>query len=141
VSVRSALVLAAGLLALGLAPAPAAEAAACATRVGLPADAPASASAGVGLASWYGAEQGGHYTASGARFDPKALTAAHNTLPFGTRLKVTSVATGRSVTVTINDRGPGHGRLIDLSEAAARRLGTHACGLAAVTIEQVARSN
>ena len=132
-SVRSALILAAGMLALGLAPA--AEAAACATRLALPAGAPAD----VGLASWYGAEQGGHYTASGARFDPKALTAAHNTLPFGTRLKVTSVATGRSVTVTINDRGPGHGRLIDLSEAAARRLGTHACGLAAVTIEEIAR--
>ena len=62
-------------------------------------------------------------------------------LPFGTALKVTSLATGRSVTVRVNDRGPGHGRLIDLSEAAARRLGTHACGLAAVTIEQIASSN
>lgn len=94
--------------------------------------------AGAGLASWYGAEQGGRRTASGERFDPKALTAAHNSLPFGTALKVTNVATGRSVTVRVNDRGPGYGRLIDLSEAAARRLGTHACGLAAVTIEQVA---
>lgn len=94
--------------------------------------------AGAGLSSWYGAEQGGRRTASGERFDPKALTAAHNSLPFGTALKVTSVATGRSVTVRVNDRGPGYGRLIDLSEAAARRLGTRACGLAAVTIEQVA---
>ena len=93
--------------------------------------------AGAGLASWDGAEQGGRRTASGERFDAKALTAAHNSLAFGTLLKVTSVATGRSVTVRINDRGPGHGRLIDLSEAAARRLGTHACGLALVTIEPV----
>lgn len=97
-----------------------------------------SATAGAGVASWYGAEQGGRRTASGERYDPTALTAAHNTLPFGTLLKVTSLATGRTVTVRINDRGPGHGRLIDLSEAAARRLGTRACGLAPVTIVQVA---
>jgi len=99
------------------------------------------APAGAGLASWYGAEQGGHRTANGERYDPTALTAAHNTLAFGTLLRVTSLATGRSVTVRINDRGPGHGRLIDLSEAAARRLGTHACGLAQVTIEQIARAD
>ncbi len=111
--------------------APAAEAA-CTTGRALP--------TGAGLASWYGAEQGGHRTASGERFDPKDLTAAHNDLPFGTKLKVTSLATGRSVTVRVNDRGPGYGRLVDLSEAAARRLGTHACGLAAVTIEQVAQN-
>jgi len=93
--------------------------------------------AGAGLASWYGAEQGHRRTASGEAFDPKALTAAHNSLAFGTLLKVTSVATGRSVLVRINDRGPGHGRLIDLSEAAARRLGTRACGVAPVRIEPV----
>jgi rare lipoprotein A len=114
---------------LGLAFAARAEAA-CTTGHSLP--------TGSGFASWYGAEQGGHRTANGERFDPKALTAAHNDLPFGTRLKVTSLATGRSVIVRINDRGPGYGRLIDLSEAAARQLGTHACGLAAVSIEQVA---
>jgi len=93
--------------------------------------------AGAGLASWYGAEQGRRRTASGEAFDPGALTAAHNSLAFGTMLKVTSLATGRVVLVRINDRGPGHGRLIDLSEAAARRLGTRACGLASVRIEQV----
>ncbi|HEV2677014.1 MAG TPA: septal ring lytic transglycosylase RlpA family protein [Aliidongia sp.] len=96
---------------------------------------------GVGLASWYGAEQGGRRTASGERFDPTALTAAHNSLPFGTMLKITSIATGHTVIVRVNDRGPGHGRLIDLSEAAAQRLGTRTCGVAAVTVEQVARRN
>jgi rare lipoprotein A len=97
--------------------------------------------AGAGLASWYGAEQHGRRTASGAAFDPLALTAAHNSLAFGTWLKVTSITTGRTVTVRVTDRGPGHGRLIDLSEAAARRLGTHACGVAPVMIEQVARAD
>jgi len=96
---------------------------------------------GAGYASWYGGEQGGRSTASGERFDPKALTAAHNSLAFGTLLRVTDLATGRTVTVRVNDRGPGHGRLIDLSEAAARRLGTRACGLAQVTIEQIARAD
>jgi rare lipoprotein A len=94
--------------------------------------------AGAGIASWYGTEQGGRRTASGERYASNALTAAHNSLPFGTLLQVTDLATGRTVRVRINDRGPGHGRLIDLSEAAARQLGTHACGLAQVKIEQVA---
>ncbi len=109
--------------------------------VALPAQAACRADAvpaGAGLASWYGAEQGHRRTASGEAFDPKALTAAHNSLAFGTMLKVTSVVTGRFVLVRINDRGPGHGRLIDLSEAAARRLGTRACGLSPVRIERVA---
>lgn len=110
--------------------APSAEAACGAAR---------SLPAGAGFASWYGAEQGGRPTASGEHYDPRALTAAHNSLAFGTLLRVISIATGRTVTVRINDRGPGHGRLIDLSEAAARRLGTRACGLAQVTIEQIAR--
>ena len=112
--------------------APAAEAA-CGAARRLP--------AGAGFASWYGAEHGGRPTASGERYDPKALTAAHNALAFGTLLRVTSLATGRTVTVRINDRGPGHGRLIDLSEAAARRLGTRACGVAPVTIEQIASTD
>lgn len=79
---------------------------------------------GSGIASYYGRELAGARTASGARFDPGALTAAHRTLPFGTRVQVTNAATGDSVIVTINDRGPFHGnRLIDLSEAAAREIG------------------
>ena len=76
-----------------------------------------------GMASWYGREFAGRRTASGARFDPAAYTAAHRTLPFGSRVRVTS-ASGKSVVVTINDRGPFHGgRVIDLSQAAAAELG------------------
>jgi rare lipoprotein A len=63
-------------------------------------------------------------TANGERFNPKALTAAHRSLPFGTRLRVTNVATGRSVTVRINDRGPYvPGRIVDVSYSAAESLG------------------
>ena len=76
-----------------------------------------------GVASWYGREFAGRRTASGARFDPAAYTAAHRTLPFGSRVRVTS-ASGKSVVVTINDRGPFHGgRVIALSQAAAAELG------------------
>jgi rare lipoprotein A len=75
-------------------------------------------------ASWYGSAHHGQRTASGERFDRDALTAAHRTLPFGTRLKVTSVRTGKQVVVTVNDRGPHtRNRGLDLSEAAAYRLG------------------
>lgn len=77
-----------------------------------------------GMASYYGRELAGARTASGERFDPAALTAAHRTLPFGTQVQVTNEATGDSVVVTINDRGPFHGnRVIDLSEAAAKEIG------------------
>ncbi len=78
-----------------------------------------------GLASWYGAELAGHLTANGEKFDPAALTAAHRTLPFGTCVRVELVSSGRFVEVRINDRGPFvSGRIIDLSEGAARALGT-----------------
>lgn len=78
---------------------------------------------GGGMASWYGAKFAGHRTASGERFDPSDLTAAHRTLPFGTRVRVTD-ADGDSVIVRINDRGPfAHSRVIDLSRAAADELG------------------
>jgi rare lipoprotein A len=74
-----------------------------------------------GKASYY-AYQG--KVASGGRFNPNGLTAAHRTLPFGTRVRVTDPKSGRSVIVTINDRGPfGHGRVIDVSLGAARELG------------------
>ena len=77
-----------------------------------------------GLASWYGARFHGRRTASGARFDMHALTAAHPTLPFGTRVEVRNLATGRVVEVRITDRGPHLGRrIIDLSQAAARAIG------------------
>ncbi len=78
-----------------------------------------------GLASWYGAELAGHVTANGEKFDPAAMTAAHKTLPFGTCVRVELVSSGRFVEVRINDRGPFvSGRIIDLSEGAARALGT-----------------
>jgi len=77
----------------------------------------------VGLASWYGARFRGRPTASGVPFDPDALTAAHRTLPFGARIEVLRIDTGRRVVVEINDRGPWvDGRIVDLSRAAARRL-------------------
>ena len=77
-----------------------------------------------GLASWYGDEVAGNRTASGARFDPDLLTAAHRTLPLGSYAEVSDLDTGRSVVVLINDRGPGRrDREIDLSRAAAQQLG------------------
>jgi rare lipoprotein A len=85
-----------------------------------------------GIASWYGSELQGHRTASGELFNRRELTAAHPSLPFQTRLRVTNPKNGRSVTVRINDRGPGHGRAIDLSEEAARQLGIHGIGAARV---------
>jgi rare lipoprotein A len=86
-----------------------------------------------GLASYYGS---GERTATGERFDPSGMTAAHRTLPFGTRVKVTRVDTGDSVVVRINDRGPfKRGRVIDLSEGAARSLGIMNVGLADVRLE------
>ncbi|MBB3903133.1 rare lipoprotein A (peptidoglycan hydrolase) [Methylobacterium brachythecii] len=77
-----------------------------------------------GNASWYGPGFQGHRTASGERFNSGALTAAHRSLPFGTRVRVTNNATGRSVVVRINDRGPFvGGRQIDLAAGAARAIG------------------
>lgn len=88
-----------------------------------------------GVASWYGAESG-DLTALGSRFDPSQLTAAHKTLPLPCKVKVTNLRNGRSVVVTVNDRGPFHDdRLIDLSRAAARRLGVK--GLAEVEVEYI----
>ena len=77
-----------------------------------------------GVASWYGAESG-RRTANGERFPTREATAAHKTLPFGTHVRVTDMATGRSVVVRLNDRGPAKWthRIIDLSPAAARALG------------------
>ena len=89
-----------------------------------------------GLASWYGAQHHGKKTASGAIFDQAALTAAHRSLPFGTQVKVTNLANGRSVEVEINDRGPYAGnRIIDLSQAAAKAIGMIETGTANVRIE------
>lgn len=89
-----------------------------------------------GLASWYGKAFAGRRTASGERFDPTAMTAAHPTLPFGSMLRVTNLSNGRSVMVRVNDRGPFvRGRVLDCSEAAASELGFRAKGVAHVAID------
>lgn len=90
---------------------------------------------GGGMASYYGNELAGNRTASGERFNPSHLTAAHRTLPFGSMVRVTNVANGDSVVVRINDRGPfSHGRVIDVSHAAAREIGMHRSGTARVKL-------
>ena len=87
-----------------------------------------------GIASVYSTESGSR-TATGAKLDPGALTAAHRSLPFGTRVRVTNPRNGRSVVVTINDRGPFvRGRIIDLTPAAAHELGF--CCVAPVTVDR-----
>jgi rare lipoprotein A len=92
----------------------------------------AEADGKVGLASYY---KSGHRTASGERFNPKDYTAAHRSLPFGTRVLVTNMANGKSVIVRINDRGPFvRGRIIDLSLAAAQLVGITASGVGKVKI-------
>ena len=89
----------------------------------------------VGLASWYGPGFHGRRTASGQRYDMNASTAAHKTLPFGTRVQVTNLENGRSVSLTINDRGPFvRGRVIDVSRSAAGRLGFRGKGTARVRV-------
>lgn len=89
-----------------------------------------------GEASWYGPGFGGRKTASGDIFDEAKLTAAHKTLPLGSRAKVTNLTTGKTVEVEINDRGPFiPGRIIDLSHAAARQLGIVDRGTARVRVE------
>ena len=88
-----------------------------------------------GLASWYGEGFHGRLTASGERFDLKGLTAAHRTLPIGSRVRVRNLATGQEVVVRINDRGPHiGGRIIDLSRAAAAQIGLLGSGVAAVVL-------
>ncbi len=91
-----------------------------------------------GLASWYGSVLHGHTTASGETFDEAMMTACHRTLPFGTLVKVTDEASEKSVVVRINDRGVLNAdRVIDLSAAAATKLGILRSGLAHVRLEVV----
>ena len=95
-----------------------------------------------GLASWYGTMLQGHFTASGRPFDMYAMTAAHRTLPFGTRVKVTDLRNRRSVIVTINDRGTLRpGREIDLSLGAAQQLQMVNKGLDPVRLELLTYQN
>ncbi|MDZ8050029.1 MAG: septal ring lytic transglycosylase RlpA family protein [Aulosira sp. ZfuVER01] len=93
-----------------------------------------------GMASWYGYDGSGSRTASGKRFHPEGMTAAHRSLPFGTRVRVTNTNNGRSVVVSITDRGPYiRGRILDLSAGAARILGMMGSGVAPVRIEVLGR--
>ncbi len=123
--------------------APAATPAAPAPAVApAPAAMPAATTAGdvtTGKAAWYGKKFNGRKTASGQRFNSAAFTAASNTLPFGTMVRVTNVKTKKSVTVRINDRGPKQAdRIIDVSRAAAAKLGMLKSGTAEVEIKVVA---
>ncbi len=89
-----------------------------------------------GLASWYGPKFHGKLTASGEVFNQEKFTAAHPTLPWGTRVTVTNLDNGKSVDVRINDRGPFKGgRIIDVSRAAARALGMVKRGITTVQVE------
>lgn len=95
------------------------------------------AHAETGTASWY---KHGAVTASGEPFDKSAMTCAHRSLPFGTHLRVTVIGTDKSVVVRVNDRGPFlKGRIIDLSEGAAARLGMKRRGVARVHVERLTR--
>src|SRR5512144_1440208 len=92
----------------------------------------------VGFASWYGAPHHGRHTASGQVYDMNQLTAAHRTLPFGTRLLVTNRDTSQSTEVRVNDRGPFvGGRILDVSYAAARQLGAVGSGIFPVKLRVV----
>ena len=107
-------------------------AAVAAAPVALPESAPYQ----VGIASWYGSQFQGRETSSGVPFNMFGLTAAHRTLPLGTRVRVTNLLNDRSVLLTINDRGPVvPGRIIDLSYAAARVLRCRVAGLVPVRID------
>jgi rare lipoprotein A len=102
---------------------------------GTPAPAAATSSSATdaaqsGRLAWYGRKFAGHRTASGERYDPDALTMAHRTLPFGTRVRVTNPASKRSVVLRVNDRGPTQAdRVGDVSLAAAKRLGMTRAGV------------
>jgi rare lipoprotein A len=138
-----------GLAATAQTPPPAAKSAspppaAASTPVAAAPAAPTSAATGdrmEGLAAYYSDRLNGRKTASGQVFDQNALTGAHPTLPFGTKLKVTNTKNDRSVVVRINDRGPTQpGRVIDLSQAAARKLAMLRAGLVPVKLEVVAEA-
>lgn len=94
-----------------------------------------------GRIAWYGPRFAGRRTANGEIFDPQAMTMAHKTLPFGTWVRVTHLATQRSVTVRVNDRGPfTPGRVADLSKGAARALGITGLGVVQARLEVLGAS-
>ena len=91
-----------------------------------------------GIASWYGTHMKGRLTASGEKYDPKALTAASRKFPMGTELNVINLKNNQEVAVTVNDRGPYSGkRIIDMSVAAAHELGMEKAGLANVCVQNM----
>ena len=101
-------------------------------------EAPVARAIGSGTASYYGAKFQGRRTASGEKFDMHAMTAAHRTLPFGTKVRVINTRNGESVVVRINDRGPFvRGLIIDLSKAAFERIASTRAGVIRVRLEQV----
>lgn len=106
-----------------------------------PASSPAASGTETGLAAVYSDRLNGHRTASGKRYDRNALTTAHKSLPFGTRVRVTNTHNRRSVELVVNDRGPTQpGRVLDISAAAAKKLGIHRRGMAEVTVEVIGHS-
>ncbi|HEY6421448.1 MAG TPA: septal ring lytic transglycosylase RlpA family protein [Candidatus Binataceae bacterium] len=103
-----------------------------------PPPAPAATETRIVMASWYGEEESGNQTASGETFNPDGLTAAARDFPLGTRVTVTNLGNGRSVEVRINDCGPHQkGRRLDLSRAAARRIGMTGHGVTSVRVTVV----
>ncbi len=108
----------------------------CATQQPPPVVSPTAKFVQEGKATWYGKEQHGGPTASGERFDMNALTAAHRSLKMNTRVEVENLRNGKKVVVRINDRGPygGHGRIIDVSYAAAKVLDMVEAGVVPVRI-------
>jgi rare lipoprotein A len=99
---------------------------------------PARPTVQVGKASWYGRRNAGRLTANGERFNPEAMTCAHRTFPLGSVVKVTDIATGKNVSLEVNDRGPYvKGRIVDLSEGAARELGVGNKDLILVRVELI----
>lgn len=112
----------------------------CSSDPGIPVvpESPSVISVQQGQASYYGTRHHGRKTASGEPFNKHALTAAHRTLPFGSRVRVTNLHNQKSVVVRINDRGPyAKGRIIDLSEQAARELNMIHAGVARVKVERL----
>ena len=110
-------------------------AAAFVALIGLSSSDEANAATQCGKASWY---KMGHTTANGERMDPRAMAAAHKSLPFGTRVRVENLRNGRSVVVRINDRGPFvGGRVIDLTQGAAEKIGMINSGVAPVKVTVV----
>jgi rare lipoprotein A len=101
---------------------------------GVPLPPPRAGTVQLGIASWYGPGFHGKRTSSGEIFDQNALTAAHHSWAFGTRVRVTLLSTGRSVVVRINDRLPRRDRVIDLSRAAARAIGLIGPGIGKVRL-------